>query len=458
MNTNMKVKVMTLVLAISIIFTGSISYGTSMTSNPQIRQRGLTFNTRTASDQIRLLKDFFRARGDNNVPWGYTYDNRTKELVSNYQRQVGLNSDGIAGKSTIDMINKEIKDKGLEIGLRVPYTDTKGEMVIINKSSNTLYHLKDGLIQSSYPVATGKTEDLTPNGKFTIVVKYKNPAWGGAGVSKPIPGGVPQNPLGTRWIGISYGGGGRYGVHGNANPGSIGTYASLGCVRMFNGDVEQLYDNIKTNTPIWIGSESLLESYGVKFKSNYKGKPVIKEEVIPQKEINIILNGEKIKLKDSVINKDGTTYYPFREILEKINAQVIWDEENQKVTGILEDNYVEFKVNSNEYINNYEIKYLPVGQKAFININKTYVPIRNLMEGLGYNVDWDQSTSTVIITSKVIEDVIPEDETLEEEVLEEDEVKEEEVLEDEVKEEILDEDEVKEEIEEKKEDLDRNEI
>lgn len=421
MKISIKIRSIILLAIIFIISLNTLSYGTGMTSNPQIETRGLIFNTGISSDQIRLLKDFFRAREQPNVPWGYSYDNRTKELVRDYQKLKGLKADGIAGKATIDIINKDIFNNKVKIGLRIPYTDIKGDMLIINKSSNTLYFLKDGIIQESYPVATGKTTDLTPNGKFKIVIKFKNPRWGGAGIKDPIAGGDPNNPLGTRWIGISYGGGGRYGVHGNANPRSIGSYASLGCVRMFNQDVEKLYEKVKINTPIWIGSESLLEDYGTKFKSNYKAKEIIKgenikppeiikeenikppeiikEEIIKPKEINININGEQLKLKDPLINKDGTTYYPFREILEFVNATVIWDDENKRATGMLGENYVMFQLNSNEYRNNNEDKYLPEGQKVFIDKGKTYIPIRNLMEGLGYEVYWEESTRTIIINN-----------------------------------------------------------
>lgn len=419
MKNNTKKRAIIFILGICIAFSNSISYGTGMTNTQQINQRGLVFNTGVSSDQIRLLKDFFRERGESNVPWGYDYDNRTKELVRNYQKSNGLEADGISGKSTIDKINKDIIGSNAKIGLRIVSTDVKGDMIIINKSSNTLYFLKDGTIQESYPVATGKTTDLTPNGKFKIVVKYKNPAWGGAGVSDPVPGGVPHNPLGTRWIGISYGGGGKYGVHGNSNPRSIGTYASLGCVRMFNEDVEKLYEKVKMNIPIWIGYEDQLENYGVKFKSNYKEKEIVSPQPtpqpIPQAKVNIQLNGAKVELQDTVINKNGTTYYPFREILGLVNAQVIWDAENNTVLGFLDDNYVEFKINSNEYKNNDKYKYLPNGQKVFIHKDKTYLPIRNLMEGLGYEVHWDQGTSTVIINympikdNEIIEDGVKEE-------------------------------------------------
>ena len=235
-------------------------------SNTKILTRGLNFNTGKSSDQIRLLKDFFRARKEGNVPYGYSYDNRTKELVKSYQNLRGLSADGIAGNLTIARINKEISEMNYKISLRTPHINKTGDLILINKSSNTIYLFRNGVINASYPVATGKTSALTPNGQFTIVNKLKSPRWGGAGVSDPIAGGAANNPLGTRWMGLSRGGGHVYGVHGNSNPSSIGTYASLGCVRMFNSDVEKLFDKVSINTPIWMGHEELLQSYGVEFK------------------------------------------------------------------------------------------------------------------------------------------------------------------------------------------------
>lgn len=296
-------------------------------NNIKIETRGLVFSVGKSSDQIRLLKDFFRARGVSNIAKDHIYDNKTKELVMDYQRSKALKADGIAGNVTLNKINQEIRDKNYKIGLYIPYTSVKGDMIIINKSSNTLYFMKNGVIQNTYPVATGKTDDLTPNGKFKIVVKLKNPAWGGAGKYKPIAGGAANNPLGKRWMGISHGGGGEYGVHGNANPASIGTYASLGCVRMFNPDVEKLYEKVKVGTAIWIGSERQLKSYGVKFKFKYNEENARAKMAIESSE-------EDLNSKESVI--DSTKYYSFDEIYRLINGDPIDKkeiEENMEVLG-----------------------------------------------------------------------------------------------------------------------------
>jgi uncharacterized protein YgiM (DUF1202 family) len=120
----------------------------------------------------------------------------------------------------------------------------------INKSTNKLYLYDHDKVIKTYPVATGRTDTLTPEGTFPIVVKIVDPGW------KGIPGGDPRNPLGARWNGLSVNGdnGRTYGIHGTNNPSSIGTHASSGCVRMYNKDVIELYNTIYEGTPVWIHS------------------------------------------------------------------------------------------------------------------------------------------------------------------------------------------------------------
>ena len=139
----------------------------------------------------------------------------------------------------------------------------EGRWIVINKSSRILTVYDGDKTYAKYPVALGKRMDLTPTGQFTFVSKYVNPRWGGGGYAEPVAGGSPSNPLGKRWMGLSVGGGGRYGVHGNASANSIGTYASNGCIRMINADVEEMYEYIPLKTPVWIGSSSKLDEWGI---------------------------------------------------------------------------------------------------------------------------------------------------------------------------------------------------
>lgn len=129
--------------------------------------------------------------------------------------------------------------------------------IIVNKKTNEVAFINDGKVQTIISAATGKTEDLTPEGLYTIIVKAKDPYYR----KKDIKGGDPANPLGTRWIGFDAKDtdGRIYGLHGTNDPSSIGKYVSQGCIRLQNEAIESLYDFVPVGTKILVISTS--ESY-----------------------------------------------------------------------------------------------------------------------------------------------------------------------------------------------------
>jgi lipoprotein-anchoring transpeptidase ErfK/SrfK len=113
-------------------------------------------------------------------------------------------------------------------------------------------HLKRVL---TYPIAVGQVGLETPAGRYTIQNKAVNPAWhvpnsawAGSLAGQVIPGGAPNNPIRSRWLGIYDG----VGVHGTSDRASIGSNASHGCIRMLVEDVEKLYDRVPIGTPVFI--------------------------------------------------------------------------------------------------------------------------------------------------------------------------------------------------------------
>ncbi|CAM3989956.1 L,D-transpeptidase [Mesobacillus thioparans] len=126
--------------------------------------------------------------------------------------------------------------------------------VIVNKKTNEVALINENRVQTVVSAATGKTDDLTPEGLFTVTVKAPDPYYR----KKNIPGGDPKNPLGSRWIGFDAENtdGRTYGIHGTKDPSSIGRKVSEGCVRMQNEAVESLYDFIPLGTKILITSSS----------------------------------------------------------------------------------------------------------------------------------------------------------------------------------------------------------
>jgi len=126
-------------------------------------------------------------------------------------------------------------------------------VIVIRRGSNRLFLYRYDRLGRMFRVATGQTTYPTPLGRFTIQVKWRNPWWyppnsRWARGQKPIPPG-PNNPLGTRWMGLSTPG---VGIHGTPNPASIGYSVSHGCIRMYIADAEWLFNTVDVGTTVFI--------------------------------------------------------------------------------------------------------------------------------------------------------------------------------------------------------------
>jgi lipoprotein-anchoring transpeptidase ErfK/SrfK len=130
---------------------------------------------------------------------------------------------------------------------------TFGPVIVIRRTSNHLYLYRGMRFWRLFAVATGQNTYPTPLGRFQIVVKWRNPWWyppksPWAAGQQPIPPG-PNNPLGTRWMGLSAPG---VGIHGTPNDSSIGYSVSHGCIRMHIPDAEWLFVRVRIGTPVYI--------------------------------------------------------------------------------------------------------------------------------------------------------------------------------------------------------------
>lgn len=116
----------------------------------------------------------------------------------------------------------------------------------IFKSSRSLdVYLGEAFVEH-FKVGLG-AEDSTPSGKWVVKNKLKNPTYYPPRGGDIVAADDPENPLGERWIGLDGVEGNalgqtRYGIHGTIDPDSVGRDTSLGCIRLYNEDVEFLYD------------------------------------------------------------------------------------------------------------------------------------------------------------------------------------------------------------------------
>ena len=80
--------------------------------------------------------------------------------------------------------------------------------IVISLEDRKLALLEDGKLVKVFDVAVGKPSTPSPRGEFRVANRVQKPAYYHTG--QVIPDG-PQNPVGTRWVGLSQKG---YGIHG----------------------------------------------------------------------------------------------------------------------------------------------------------------------------------------------------------------------------------------------------
>jgi lipoprotein-anchoring transpeptidase ErfK/SrfK len=138
---------------------------------------------------------------------------------------------------------------------RAELADKYPVLLVADRNNFQLHLYKNLKLFKTYTVAVGAVGFDTPAGMYHIQNKAVDPAWSvpnsdwaGSLAGTVVPGGVPENPLKARWLGIFDGAG----IHGTDQTYSLGTAASHGCIRMAIPDVIEVYDQVPVGAPIYI--------------------------------------------------------------------------------------------------------------------------------------------------------------------------------------------------------------
>jgi len=126
---------------------------------------------------------------------------------------------------------------------------TLSRFILISIPDRQLALVDDGKVVKTYPIAIGANGSPSPRGDFIIISRVSNPSWTHKGQVVP-PG--KNNPVGSRWMGLSLKG---YGIHGTNAPRSIGKAASHGCFRMGKKDVEELFALVRVGDTVAVRGE-----------------------------------------------------------------------------------------------------------------------------------------------------------------------------------------------------------
>ena len=126
--------------------------------------------------------------------------------------------------------------------------------IVVKTAERRLYFVLGDGQAIRYPVAVGRAGKQW-QGRSWVKGKHVNPAWSPPAEVRAdnprlpavIPGGSPHNPMGPRALTLLWG---EYAIHGTNKPSSIGTFASYGCIRMYNQDILDLFGRVSVGTPV----------------------------------------------------------------------------------------------------------------------------------------------------------------------------------------------------------------
>ncbi|GBG55773.1 ErfK/YbiS/YcfS/YnhG protein [Sporomusaceae bacterium FL31] len=132
-----------------------------------------------------------------------------------------------------------------------PTVKPNGKISIVIKTSARILELNnDGNVYKKYRIAVGKSSTPTPIGDWVVIWKsYRS-----------------GDIFGTRYLALDVPWGG-YGIHGTNQPWSIGNFASHGCIRLRNKDIEELFEWVPVGTPVRIEGQRLRIQRVLKYES-----------------------------------------------------------------------------------------------------------------------------------------------------------------------------------------------
>lgn len=113
--------------------------------------------------------------------------------------------------------------------------------------------------------------------------------------------------------------------------------------------------------------------------------------------INVMINNKLLVLDVEARIIEGRTVLPARAILEALGLSVSWDPITETITGSNDNTTIKLQINkTNANVNN---KTIILDVPAMIIDERTLIPARFVAEATGSEVNWNDESNTVIITT-----------------------------------------------------------
>lgn len=119
-------------------------------------------------------------------------------------------------------------------------------------------------------------------------------------------------------------------------------------------------------------------------------------KAINETKLKIIINNKLVNMPQNPFIIDGITYVPIREICQQLGANVNWDNEFSHVEITKDNIHLSFKIGDDNCVLNNVNTYMP--QSIIVN-DKVMVSLRFLSEVFNFNVSWNDNLKLAIINS-----------------------------------------------------------
>lgn len=160
------------------------------------------------------------------------------------------------------------------------------------------------------------------------------------------------------------------------------------CISQLKQIRDQLRETIRTSYT----EEEMkrIKAVEMEIKQNYPDDRVIPVE-------NVVPHGFTIKFDTPPVVRDGRTLVPVRALTEGLGATVAWNEKESTVSIEKEGIKIELRLRERVALVNGEEITLDVPPET-IN-NRTVVPLRFILQQFGYDVNWDDESGIIEISS-----------------------------------------------------------
>ena len=121
--------------------------------------------------------------------------------------------------------------------------------------------------------------------------------------------------------------------------------------------------------------------------------------------ICVKIGGEYVKFEKNPVLIDGTTYLPVRFFCESLSADVEWEDSTKTVTVSTDEDIIKFRIGSK--LANVNGDSVKTGGSAILIDDRTYLPFRFIAETMGGTVSWEDNYFTVEIDNLSVSDDTP---------------------------------------------------